>query len=95
MAEIAEAEARRCRFRNFNNLYQHQTCSYEIIMTYANHPIQPTKPNFSSNGYKMPKCQSFCLNMCEYLFFRLEQELVAKDAADAAAAREKEVLHQN
>ena len=33
--------------------------------------------------------------MCDYLFFRLEQELVAKDAADAAAAREKEVLHQN
>ena len=95
VAEIAEAEARRCRFRNFNNLYQHQTCSYEIIMTYANHPIQPTKPNFSSKAYKMPKCQSFCLNMCEYLFCRLEQELVAKDAADAAAAREKEVLHQN
>ena len=31
----------------------------------------------------------------EYLSFSLEQELVAKDAADAAAAREKEVLHQN
>ena len=64
-------------------------------MTYANIPIQPTKPNLASKSYKMLKCQYFCLKIFEHLFFRLEQELVAKDAADAAAAREKEVLHQN
>ena len=34
------------------------------------------------------QCKYFCLNMVEYISFRLEQELAA-----AAAAREKEVLH--